>query len=51
MGPISEKNIHHIFKEIISSCLALEEELSIAYLGPEGTHSDHSSSIRLRKKI
>ena len=40
MGPISEKNIHHIFKEIISSCLALEEELSIAYLGPEGTHSE-----------
>jgi len=39
-GPISEKKIQHIFKEIISSCLSLEEELSIAYLGPEGTHSE-----------
>ena len=39
-GPISEKKIHYIFKEIISSCLALEEELTIAYLGPEGTHSE-----------
>ena len=32
-GPISEKKIHK-FKEIISSCLSLEEELTIAYLGP-----------------
>ncbi len=39
-GPISEKKINHIFKEIISSCLSLEEELTIAYLGPEGTHSE-----------
>ena len=39
-GPISEKKIQHIFKEIISSCLSLEEELTIAYLGPEGTHSE-----------
>ena len=39
-GPISEKKIQQIFKEIISSCLSLEEELIIAYLGPEGTHSE-----------
>ena len=39
-GPISEKKIKYIFKEIISSCLSLEEELTIAYLGPEGTHSE-----------
>jgi len=39
-GPISDKKIKYIFKEIISSCLSLEEELTIAYLGPEGTHSE-----------
>ena len=39
-GPISESKVNHIFKEIISSCLSLEEELTIAYIGPEGTHSE-----------
>ena len=39
-GPISDKQIQYIFKEIISSCLSLEEELTIAFLGPEGTHSE-----------
>ena len=39
-GPISEEKIQYIFKEIISSCLSLEEALTIAYLGPEGTHSE-----------
>tara|TARA_Y100000817_G_scaffold172482_1_gene134749 strand:+ start:2455 stop:3537 length:1083 start_codon:yes stop_codon:yes gene_type:complete len=39
-GPIPENKINHIFKEIISSCLSLEEKLTIAYLGPEGTHSE-----------
>ena len=39
-GLISEKKIQHIFKEIISFCLSLEEEMTIAYLGPEGTHSE-----------
>tara|TARA_B110000008_G_scaffold11261_1_gene10818 strand:- start:507 stop:1589 length:1083 start_codon:yes stop_codon:yes gene_type:complete len=39
-GPISEIKIKQIFKEIISSCLSLEAELTIAFLGPEGTHSE-----------
>ena len=41
-GPISEEKIKHIFKEIISSCLSLEEQLTIAYLGPEGTYSEEA---------
>ena len=44
-GPISEKKIKYIFKEIISSCLSLEEELTIAFLGPQGTHSE-AAAIR-----
>ena len=42
-GPISDKQIQYIFKEIISSCLSLEEELTIAFLGPEGTHSESAA--------
>ncbi|MDA9130851.1 prephenate dehydratase [Gammaproteobacteria bacterium] len=39
-GVISDKKIRSIFKEVISACLSLEEELTIAYLGPRGTHSE-----------
>ena len=31
------KDMAHIFREIMSACLALEQPLNIAYLGPEGT--------------
>jgi len=36
-GPISEEEMARLFREIMSACLALEEILNIAYLGPEGT--------------
>lgn len=36
-GPLREEQITKIYRSIISSCLALEECLEIAYLGPEGT--------------
>lgn len=36
-GPLKPKQITKIYRDIISSCLALEECLQIAYLGPEGT--------------
>ena len=39
-GPLSDKQIVNIFKEIISSCRAQEKEIDIAFLGPEGTYSD-----------
>ena len=39
-GPLSDKQIVNIFKEIISSCRAKEKEIDIAFLGPEGTYSD-----------
>ena len=32
-----------IYREIISSCLALEQPLRIAYLGPEGTYSQEAA--------
>ena len=39
-GVLSDKKVRSIFKEVISACLSLEEELTIAYLGPQGTHSE-----------
>lgn len=36
-GPLSEEAVARLFREIMSACLALEEPMQIAYLGPEGT--------------
>lgn len=36
-GPLSEEEMARLFREIMSACLALEQPLDIAYLGPEGT--------------
>jgi chorismate mutase/prephenate dehydratase len=36
-GPLSDEAIARLFREIMSACLALEEPLTVAFLGPEGT--------------
>ena len=36
-GPLDSSNMAHIFREIMSACLALEHPMQVAYLGPEGT--------------
>lgn len=36
-GPLSDEEIARLFREIMSACLALEQPLEIAFLGPEGT--------------
>ena len=36
-GPLDGKEVAHIFREIMSACLALEQPMEIAYLGPQGT--------------
>ncbi len=36
-GPLSDEEITRLFREIMSACLALEQVMTIAYLGPEGT--------------
>ena len=36
-GPMDDESVAHIFREIMSACLALERPLTVAYLGPEGT--------------
>ncbi len=39
-GPLSDSDMAHLFREIISCCLALEQPLTIAYLGPSGTYTE-----------
>ncbi|MEM7383945.1 MAG: prephenate dehydratase [Verrucomicrobiota bacterium] len=43
-GRLPEKSIRAIYREIMSAALALEEDLAIAYLGPEGTWT-HQAAI------
>ncbi len=36
-GPLRDEEIVRLFREIMSACLAQQEPLKVAYLGPEGT--------------
>ena len=36
-GPLRNEEILRLFREIMSACLAQQEPLKVAYLGPEGT--------------
>ncbi len=36
-GPLRDEEILRLFREIMSACLAQEEPLKVAFLGPEGT--------------
>lgn len=36
-GPISNEEMARLFREVMSACLALEQAMKIAFLGPEGT--------------
>lgn len=37
MGPLEPEEVARLFREIMSVCLALEQPLEVAFLGPEGT--------------
>ncbi len=38
-GPLRDEEILRLFREIMSACLAQQEPLKVAFLGPEGTFS------------
>jgi chorismate mutase/prephenate dehydratase len=55
-GPLRDEEMVRLFRELMSACLAQEEALKVAYLGPEGTftqsavlkhfgHSVHALSV------
>ncbi|VAW77161.1 Chorismate mutase I / Prephenate dehydratase [hydrothermal vent metagenome] len=58
-GPLSDDEIARLFREVMSACLALEQPMTIAYLGPEGTftqaaalkHFGHSVQLKALSAI
>ncbi|MBN2647601.1 MAG: prephenate dehydratase [Thiotrichales bacterium] len=42
---LPDEEMAKLFREIMSTCLALEQPISVAYLGPEGSYS-HASVIK-----
>jgi chorismate mutase/prephenate dehydratase len=44
-GPLSDKTIAAIYREVISACRALEKPISVSYLGPAGSYT-HIASIQ-----
>jgi len=41
-GPLPQERATAVFREVISACRAMEEEIRVAYLGPEGTFSQQA---------
>ena len=44
-GPLTEDSLRAIYREVMSSALALEKPLVIAYLGPQATYS-HMAAVK-----
>ena len=44
-GPITDEQLHAIYREIMSASLALEKSMTIAYFGPEATFT-HQAAIQ-----
>jgi len=42
-GPLDSEEMARLFREIMSACLALEQPVKVAYLGPEGTFTQQAS--------
>ncbi|MGH7789353.1 MAG: prephenate dehydratase [Candidatus Binatia bacterium] len=43
-GPLRPQHLRMIFREVMSGCLALEQPLRIAYMGPAGTYSQQAAA-------
>jgi len=42
-GPLADNEIARLFREIMASCLALEQPLKVAYLGPDGSYTQEGA--------
>ncbi|HKK23355.1 MAG TPA: prephenate dehydratase, partial [Pseudohaliea sp.] len=42
-GPLPDADVARLFREIMSSCRALQQPLRVAFLGPEGTFTEEAA--------
>ena len=42
-GPLSNEEMARLIREVMSACLAVERQLNIAFLGPEGTFTEEAA--------
>lgn len=42
-GPLGDEEVARLFREIMSACLALEDPIKVAFLGPEGTFTQQAA--------
>ncbi len=49
-GPLADETITRLFREVMSACLALEQPIGVAFLGPLGTSPNRrqSNSLAMR---
>lgn len=50
-GPLDDETITHLFREVMSACLALQLPMKIAFLGPEGTFTQAAALKHFGKGI
>ncbi len=50
-GPLGKEEVARLFREIMSACLALEEPLDVAFLGPEGTFTQAAAIKHFGRSI
>jgi len=50
-GPLTNKNILKLYREIMSVCLSLEEPLRVSYLGPKGTYTQLATQNHFGKSV
>lgn len=50
-GPMDSAIVVDIFRQVLTACLALQQKIKIAFLGPEGTFSHAASLKHFGKKV
>ncbi|MHC4981863.1 MAG: prephenate dehydratase [Planctomycetota bacterium] len=50
-GPLPQKTLQAIYRELMSGSFALEKPLRIGYLGPEGSHSHYAANRKFGSSV
>lgn len=50
-GPLPDESIGLLFRELMSACRALQQQLAVAYLGPEGTFTQAAAQKHFGQSV